>query len=367
MPNSLTPVVERLRQFFSWWLGELADCVPSRLRETIGAGAQKLIILIADKTVTFEHIKGKTVLWLGSLDLSQSSPAGQRETVREIVSDAKMRSAQIVIRLPRGSALRRIVELPSPALENLREVLSFEMDRHTPFESDEVYFDYHVTQHDTENKLVKVDIVVMARELADRAIGLVTGWGLEPDRLSLADRQEGEHEFNLLPRSTTRRARSKSFEVSVLLGVAACLLLGLWIYMPLRNQQIFLADLEIRLDKARAEATQATSLTDRVSEMADRSRFVMAQKRDRFAIMDLLNEVTRLLPDDTWVLQFGRRGNQMTVSGYSVKPSSLIGILEDSRMFTEVRFSSPVTADPRVGRERFNISAVVPEKRKRRQ
>lgn len=365
MPNSLIPVVEPIRRFLRWWLGELADCVPSRLREMIGAGSQKLVILITDKTVTFEHIKGKAVLWLGNLDLSQSSPAGQRETVREIISDAKLRSAQVVISLPRGSALRRIVELPSPALENLREVLSFEMDRHTPFESDEVYFDYHVTQHDTENKLVKVDIVVMARELADRAIGLVTGWGLEPDRLFLADRQESEHEFNLLPRSATRPARSRSFQVSVILGFAACLLLAIWIYHPLRNKQAYLIELEVRLDRARAEASQATSLTERVSEMADRSRFVLAQKRDRFAVMDLLNEVTRLLPDDTWVLQFGRRGEQMTVSGYSVKPSSLIGILEDSRMFTQVRFSSPVTADPRVGKERFNISAVVPEKRKR--
>ena len=310
MPSALTLLVERLRQFFDWWFRELADCVPLRLRELIGAGAQRLVILIADKTVTFEHVKGKTVLWLGSLDLSQSSPAGQRETVREIVSDAKLRSAQVVICLPRGSALRRIVELPSPALENLREVLSFEMDRHTPFESDEVYFDYHVTQHDTENKLVKIDIVVMARELADRAIALVTGWGLEPDRLSLADRQEDEHEFNLLPRSTTRPARSKSFKLSVVMGATACFLLGIWIYMPLRDKQAYLADLEARLAKARAEASQASELTDRVSEMADRSRFVMAQKRDRFAVMDMLNEVTRLLPDDTWVLQFGRRGDQ---------------------------------------------------------
>ena len=100
-----------------------------------------------------------------------------------------------------------------------------------------------------------------------------------------------------------------------------------------------------------------------LKEMAERSRFVMAQKRDRFAVMDMLSEVTRLLPDDTWVLQFGRRGDRLTVSGYSVKPSSLIGILEDSRMFTGVRFSSPVTVDPRVGKERFNISATVPQKR----
>lgn len=362
MSSVLTLVVERFRQFFAWWIGELVDCVPPRLRELLGAGVQRLVILIADKTVTFEHIKGKTVLWLGSLDLSQSSPAGQRETVREIISDAKLGSAQVVISLPRGSALRRMVDLPSPALENLREVLSFEMDRHTPFESDEVYFDYHVAEHDTENKQIKVDLVVMAREVADRAISLVAGWGLEPDRLSLADRQDGEKEFNLLPRTTSRPARSASFRFSAFLAVAMVVLVSVAIFLPLSDKQSSLGDLKTRLERARSEAKEAGALNDKVSEMADRSRFVMAQKRDRYSVMELLKEVTLLLPDDTWVLQFGRRGAQMTVSGYSVKPSALIGILEDSEMFSQVRFSSPVTADPRVGRERFNISAVVPQK-----
>ncbi len=88
----------------------------------------------------------------------------------------------------------------------------------------------------------------------------------------------------------------------------------------------------------------------------------MSQKREHFTVMELLNEVTKLLPDDTWVLQFGRRGAQMTVSGYSGTSSALIAILEGSDMLNQVKFSSPVTADPRVGKERFNISAVVPKK-----
>ncbi len=88
----------------------------------------------------------------------------------------------------------------------------------------------------------------------------------------------------------------------------------------------------------------------------------MSQKREHFTVMELLNEVTKLLPDDTWVLQFGRRDAQMTVSGYSVRPSALIAILEDSEMLNQVKFSSPVTAEPRVGKERFNISTIVTKK-----
>ncbi len=362
MTKLLASLTDRVAWFLGWWFSELAELMPAGLREAVGTGSQSLVILIADKTVTFEHVKGKTVLWLGSLDLSQSSPAGQRETIREIISDAKLRSAKVVIRLPRGSALRRAVDLPSPTLENLREVLSFEMDRHTPFESDEVYFDYHVVAHDRENKQIKVDLVVMAKDVADRAISLVRGWGLHPDRLTLADRMDGEKEFNLLPRTAGGTRKTAKLSYSAGLTAVACLLLAVGIYWPLQSKESHLIELKEILQKARGSASESDDLTKRVDDMAKRSRFVVSQKRDRFTVMDLLNEVTDLLPDDTWVLQFGRRGEQVTISGYSVKPSALIGILEDSDMLNQVRFSSPVTNDPRVGRERFNISAVVSNK-----
>ena len=75
----------------------------------------------------------------------------------------------------------------------------------------------------------------------------------------------------------------------------------------------------------------------------------------------LLDEVSTLLPDDTWVLQLGWRDERLVLSGYSVKPSALIGLLEESDMLAEVRFSSPVTRDAKVDRERFNLTATVVE------
>ena len=73
----------------------------------------------------------------------------------------------------------------------------------------------------------------------------------------------------------------------------------------------------------------------------------------------MLNEVTRLLPDDTWVVQFSRRDDQLTLSGFSAKASALIGLLEQSDLLADVRFRSPVNLDPRLQLERFNLSAGV--------
>jgi hypothetical protein len=49
----------------------------------------------------------------------------------------------------------------------------------------------------------------------------------------------------------------------------------------------------------------------------------------------------------------------LTLSGFSLSAAPLIGRLEASPLLAQVRFSSPVTADPDGGGERFNIIAQI--------
>jgi general secretion pathway protein L len=346
-------------RFFAWWLAELAGCLPGRLRGLFGRNGRQLRITVAGDTVTFEQVRGKAMQLLGTLDLLHPGLAGPDERAREILSAARHRGSEVVIGLPRESSLRRFVDLPSPALENLREVLTFEMDRHTPFRSDEVYFDCRVASHDTQNKRIKVDLVVVAKDLADRAIGLATGWGLEPDRLALAGAPEEEESFNLLPAKAGGGKRGMSFGISGILLLAPLAALGLAVHLPLKQRQAMLEEGEVQLQQVRQEANDSDKLNKQFDAITQRSRFVQQKKSTEFTITELLDEVTRILPDDTWLLHFVRKGQQIGISGYSEKPSALIGLLEESEMLSKVNFRSPVTADPKVGRDRFNISASV--------
>lgn len=359
----MAEVLESLRgwiaRFFAWWLAELAGCLPERLRGLFGGNGRQLRITVAGDTVTFEQVRGKAVQSLGTLDLLHAGLAGPDETARGILSAARHRGSEIVVGLPRESALRRFVDLPSPALENLREVLTFEMDRHTPFRSDEVYFDCRVASHDSQNKRIKVDLVVVAKELADRAIGLATGWGLEPDKLAIAGASAEEEAFNLLPAKVAGGKRGMALGAYGILALIPFLALGLAVHLPLKQRQALLGEAEARLLQVRQEANESDRLNKQFDEITQRSRFVQQKKRNQYTITELLEEVTRILPDNTWLLQFARKGQQLTISGYSEKPSALIGLLEESEMLSKVSFRSPVTADPKVGRDRFNISASV--------
>jgi general secretion pathway protein L len=355
----LVSLKNRFGGFFTWWFSELAGCLPDRLRGLFGRNSRKLWITVAGDSVAFDRVKGAAVQRLGTLDLVQAGFAGPAERAREILSRGKVGQAEVVIRLPRDRSLRHTIDLPSPALENLREVLTFEMDRHTPFKAEEVYFDSLVTAHDSQNKRIKVDLVVVTREIADRAIDLVTGWGVRPDRLALAGAPDQDEGFNLLPAMADAPKRRTPLRLSAVLVLATCVAMAGAVYVPLTQKRADLRRIEARLQQVRAEATAVDKLNKQFEQMIERSRFVVQQKRTRYTVTELLNEVTLLLPDNTWLLQFARKGENLTISGYSDKASALIGLVEESDVLSKVSFRSPVTRDPRVDRERFNISATV--------
>ena len=340
-----------------WWLEELAGCLPARLRNAFARDGQSLVIGLEPDRARFERHKGRATRALGDVALTDGAAGDKQAAVRRLLRRAGLRSAELVLRLQHGKVLRRTVDLPVAALENLREVIGFEMDRHTPFKSSEVYYDYRVLGHEPDLKRIKVDLVVAPRAAVDGAVSLVRGWGLEPDRLEAADDTARPWKANLLPQGDVKPPEWR--RLTGVLVVAAAVMLAVAIYLPLMQKQEVLAAAEARLASARAAALQADALKQQVGALAGRSSFVVEQKRARLTVTELLDEITRLLPDDTWVLQFGRRGEQITLSGYTTKSSALIGLLEASQALEEVRFSSPVTADPRVERDRFNITAAV--------
>ncbi len=357
LSNSIT---EGVHGFFRWWGAEMAGFLPAALRRRLGRGGQRLTLDISEQRALFGIEKGRETRALGEVAVSPGGLAGQRDAVARIVRGAGVRSAEVVLRLPRDKVLRRLVDLPAAAAENLREVLGFEMDRHTPFKSDEVYFDYRLEGSDPERKRIKVDLVVVPRTVADQAVQLATSWGLAPDQLGAAgEPAETARPFNLLPAGAVRSRTGLGGRLAVVLLIVAALLSAAALYLPLGRERALLAATEAELAKVRGEALAADGLKTQIEEMLQRGSFVVERRRGKYGAIEVLDELTRSLPDHTWVLKFGLRDGRLTLSGYSAKPTSLIGLLEQSELLAGVRFSSPVTMDQKIGLERFNLTATL--------
>ena len=118
-------------------------------------------------------------------------------------------------------------------------------------------------------------------------------------------------------------------------------------------------DLLPKVAAAQKEAEQILMLRKELEDSLESSRFLFQKRQETILVIDLLNELTSLLPDGTSVEHLEIRDNEVRVRGQSSGASALIGLLEASKYFHGVTFLAPVTADRTAGQERFYIAVQI--------
>ena len=360
MKSALEPIANSLRAFFAWWFGELAAVVPSRLRRLVTGTSQKLVLeFVAEEVVVGSDTAGD-YRELGRIDTSLREPAPRRGAMATLTRTLGRGRTNATIRLPQDKILQKSVRLPLATEENLREVLGFEMDRHTPFKSGEVFYDHRLIARDDEAQQIVVELAVAPRAVVESALGETRAFGLDPVAVEIAgDDASGDNAFNLLPLEQDDGRGGNGGRLTIVLGLLALLLGALAVYIPIDRER---REAELLLDRvatAGAEAELAARLRDEINETIKVGGFLVDKKSQAPAVIELLDELTRLFPDDTWLLQFQLRDSNITVAGYSDRASDLVGVIEQSPYFQDAEFRSIVAQDVNVGLERFQISAHV--------
>lgn len=343
-------------RFFIWWVGELAACMPQGLRRAFWREPAVLAIAIGDGDAEVSLRKRDGMRELGRLALDRGREP--RLQLAELMRGLSLRDVETAILVPAASVLRRNVNLPLAAAENLREVLTFEMDRHTPFKANEVAFDYRITATDPDAKRISVDLAVVPNEAVERARLVAATLGLASDRIGVAGTHETDQSLNFLPAQRAGRSATRQ-RLAIAFAILAVILAIVAVYMPLLVKQQTLAAYEAQLAQSRSVALETEALKKRLAAKLERDRFLLDRRAMIPSATVMLADVTDRLPDGTWLVQLHWQGDKLVMAGYSPSATPLVAALEDSDILSEVRFGSPVTPDPRVGRERFNITAAV--------
>ena len=82
-------------------------------------------------------------------------------------------------------------------------------------------------------------------------------------------------------------------------------------------------------------------------------------RRGRPSAIEVLDELTRRLPDTTYLEKVAIENDRITVIGLSSEASSLVGRLEGSKLWRAPALTGALQPDPRSGRDRFTLVADV--------
>ena len=335
-----------LRDFQEWWLTGFGFLLPEAAQRRLW---QTPDILYIDADLDLLSARYLDAQLRQERELRIDEIRSRSEALRG-------RDCNVIVRLPTSRVLIKPMLLPLAAERNAREVLAFDMDRQTPFTEDRIFFDYRVIGRDVENDRLRVELILTRRDHLEPLLDQINSMGIIPHRVTVQN--EGA-EWNLLPAARRPAAmRLFSGRTRSLAGAALALVLAV-LYVPPLTQTWRLSNLEEKVFALRAQATQARALREEYQALLARPRFLAAALDARVPVIDILNELTLRLPNNTWISQLALRGDRIELQGESDAAGAIIELLDQSGYFTDVQFSSATTKSTATNKDRFHVSARV--------
>jgi general secretion pathway protein L len=263
------------------------------------------------------------------------------------------RGSRVEIVLQPKRFLLRPLELPARAADFVEGIVRAQIDRLTPWSASEAVFGCSApTASGTES--VTTMIAATTRKVAMTYVQAVSP--LHPASVAvctdISERDAGRVKvFEQKARGHLDAARL-SRGLSILLGVVAvgallALVVSSYIGDSLGAQESELA----RQISARRAAIRAGS------DGSDRSPVAALERRkhETPSSVIVLETLSRVLPDHTYVTELHLAGNKLQIVGITRDAPSLIPLIEQSQHFTRATFYAPTTRSPSDPGERFHI------------
>ena len=347
---------------WNWWTGELKAMLPASIARwldgdavatEIAVDAQGLSIITRDSTNS-----NAAAPRLVTLDALASSPV-----FRELIATGRDRVRLV---LTPEQALVKTITLPLATEENLREVIGFELDRHTPFTTAQAYYDVQVIKRDAQNEKISVLLVVASRSavaglldtlqrarLTCNAIG-VSGSG--PAELKAIDLQPAADKP---PRRLSRMHR-----INLALLALAALLAFAAVILPIWQKREVVKVLFPQAEKSGTEFQISERVYSEYVKLAAEYNFLASKKHVVYPVVEVIEELAKTFGDTTWIQRLDIKVNgktrEVTMMGETQSSSKVIENLEQSptALFQN---SKQLTAVTRIqaNTERFHVSAEI--------
>lgn len=344
--------------FLSWWRGELAELVPNGLRRRMIPPRPVLwLVPAADDALE---------VWAGGDQPERRDTFGASEDAallrdrwQELVNGFGDGPPEIRLCLPAEHVLQCPVELPLAVESNLDQALRYQLDQLTPFSAEQVFYDHAVIDRNAEHGRIQLDLRLVLKSRVEAFMERLDAIGIRPHAIDCLI-GEGEPDcegFNLLPaeqrpRYVHRRARINWVLAGALLAVLVLVMVeSLW----LRQQTV--GKLEREVAALRSEADSVMALQRQLEDALAAANFLAERRRLQPVSVQVLDELTRILPDDIWLQQMQMRGNELQIQGLADGSQRLIELINDSNLLADAEFRGSVSIDPGSGRERFNARA----------
>ncbi|QJP16352.1 pilus assembly protein PilN [Starkeya sp. ORNL1] len=253
--------------------------------------------------------------------------------------------------------LFRPLELPKRAAEFLDGIVRTQIDRLTPWSANEAVFGW-TPPAGMDDDRITLTVAATARARIEPHMQALKALGAKSIVVSTRAAGGGAE---ALPIKVLEHAASGMLGVARVRQLVLALLVGVSVVATLATvaSQIFGGDLDAQLEELnRGIATQRLVLA-RADQGGETSalRALERRKHASAATVLVLETLSKVLPDHTFVTEMHIEGDKLQVVGISPEAPTLIRLLEQSSHFTQATFFAPTTRIPQEPGDRFHIEA----------
>lgn len=344
--------------FLHWWGRELSFLIPEKIRD-IFSNKQGLIVVTATEANRFSisYQRDGHSEQLAILESDNPTPQQFQDL---LAKDERFSKAKIVLRLTGKDAIQKELALPAAAKENIEQVISYELDRYTPFKADQVYFAVkQLSKQAKDAEQINILLILTTKEKLDELYSNISAMGIIPmvaDYEGVTnDFELNKNTYNLLPdRLRAKIAKLPQIVHTSLFGLVFLLLTAV-IVLPVWFEYQAVEAISAKVKKVEKEAKKIKELQLETTALVEETQQLIDEKKSTPSVLSMLGTLSSLMKDDTWLAYLQYADKQLQIQGESPAASTLIAVLEKSDVFNNAVFISPVTQDSVSKQEHFQI------------
>lgn len=322
-----------LRDILLWWIRQMRSLLPQRLLSDETA-ADALVVLPESANdlprIRLIQRRHRRELLLGRFGLDEAGQRAAKAVIRQ-------KPRRVVLRPDASLVLERKVVLPLAAERDLMHVISYEMDRLTPFTASQVFWSAAVERRDRAASRLELCLTLVPKAVLQPVLAALDRLGLSPTEIDALG-PTGAHRLLDMRAPTARPRATHSAAVGLVAGLAL-----IAVVTPFVTQSIARHAVDARIAALQPRLARVEALRRRIAAGSAGSDAIAGEQARIGDALQVLAAVTDLLPDDTVLGDLSLRDGKLEIGGRSHAAAQLIPALAADPTVHNPSFAAPVT------------------------
>jgi general secretion pathway protein L len=289
-----------------------------------------------------------------SLQLQHSFLVATATDIVELAAQLRQ-NERFVLSFTDPACFTREATLPAQVMHHAEEILALDIERLTPFRRDEVLSLWSLSNASMPARLRHAVIKKSAVHLTLAQLD-----SNKANLVALAVRGPGESAWPSLIEhdgSPFGARQQKRWQKISAIAFALLFATGLGLsYMAEKRIRTALSDIQSAIADVQPKAMAVRADLDAEAVANQKAVALMNARSNSTSIIGLWTELTHIMPDDTWLQSVSVKGNSVLVEGFARDAEKLIPAMEDSVIFSNVKFAAPLVQNPSDQKVRFSIA-----------